>query len=280
MGKKVRKNTRDFKIKIVSSIIIFIFIMIVKITNTTQLGLGPIESIIREVFNPAQTVSYSVGNGVVSFFKGLVDYKNVKDENDEIKKDLARLETENNMLQEYKIENETLRKTLNLQKSNEDLQIVTCEVVGRSIKEWYKAISINKGSSDGIKENMPAITYKGFVGRVTSVTNNTAEVTLITDSKYGAIAALAKEIRYPGIVIGEDDGFNKLKMIQIPSDAPIQKGFEIITSGLGDMVYKNLKIGKVKSIKNASDGLMKEAIIEPYENLNILDFIMVITSQK
>ncbi|AMP20761.1 hypothetical protein AZF37_05840 [endosymbiont 'TC1' of Trimyema compressum] len=280
MDKKIKKGTGDFKIKVVISVIVIIFVIIMRITSTTQLGLGPVESIMREVFNPAQTASYSAGNGIVNFFKGLVDYKNVKDENDEIKKDLARLETENNILQEYKVENETLKKTLDLQKSNKELQIVTGEVVGRSIKEWYKTISINKGSNDGIKENMPVITYKGLVGRVTSVTNSTAEVTLITDSKYGAVAALAKEIRYPGIVIGEDDGSNQLKMIQIPSDAPIQEGFEIITSGLGDMTYKNLKIGKVKSIENASDGLMKEAIIEPYENLNSLDFVMVITSQE
>ena len=280
MDKKIKKGTGDFKIKVVISVIVIIFVIIMRITSTTQLGLGPVESIMREVFNPAQTASYSAGNGIVNFFKGLVDYKNIKDENDEIKKDLARLETENNILQEYKVENETLKKTLDLQKSNKELQIVTGKVVGRSIKEWYKTISINKGSSDGIKENMPVITYKGLVGRITSVTSSTAEVTLITDSKYGAVAALAKEIRYPGIVIGEDDGSNQLKMIQIPSDASIQEGFEIITSGLGDMTYKNLKIGKVKSIENASDGLMKEAIIEPYENLNSLDFVMVITSQE
>ena len=280
MDKKIKKGTGDFKVKVVISVIVIIFVIIMRITSSTQLGLGPVESIMREVFNPAQTASYSAGNGVVNFFKGLVDYKNVKDENDEIKQKLARLETENNILQEYKVENETLKKTLDLQKSNKELQIVTGEVVGRSIKEWYKTISINKGANDGIKENMPVITYKGLVGRVTSVTNSTAEVTLITDSKYGAVAALAKEIRYPGIVIGEDDGSNQLKMIQIPSDASIQEGVEIITSGLGDMTYKNLKIGKVKSIENASDGLMKEAIIEPYENLNNLDFVMVIISQE
>ena len=280
MDKKIKNDTKDFKIKVVVSVIVIIFIIIMRITSTTQLGLGPIESIIREVLNPVQTVSYSAGNGIVNFFKGLSDYKNIKDENDEIKKKLACLETENNMLQECKVENETLKKTLDLQKSNKELQIVNGKVIGRSIKEWHKTILINKGSSYGIKKNMPVITYKGLIGRITSVTNSTAEVTLITDSKYGAIAVLAKEIRYPGILICENDGSNKLKMIQIPSDAPIQEGFEIITSGLGDMTYKNLKIGKVKSIENASDGLMKKAIIESYENLNNLDFVMVITSQK
>lgn len=280
MDKKIKKGPGDFKVKIIIGVIVIIFVIIMRITSSTQLGLGPVESVMREVLNPVQTASYSTGNGIVNFFKGLVDYKNVKDENDEIKKELARLETENNLLQEYKVENETLRKTLELEKNNKELKIATGEVIGRSIKEWYKTMSINKGSIDGVKVNMPVITYRGLVGRVTSVTSNTAEVTLITDSKYGAIAALAKEIRYPGIVVGEEDGSNQLKMIQIPADAPIQEGFEIITSGLGDMTYKNLKIGKVKSIENASDGLMKEAIIEPYENLNNLDFVMVILSEE
>jgi len=69
-------------------------------------------------------------------------------------------------------------------------------------------------------------------------------------------------------------------MIQIPSSANIMVGYEVVTSGLGDLGYKNIKIGKIKEIVNSSDGLMKKAIIEPYADFDDLHFVGVIIKQE
>lgn len=69
-------------------------------------------------------------------------------------------------------------------------------------------------------------------------------------------------------------------MIQIPSTANIMEGYEVVTSGLGDMIYKNIKIGRIKAIVNSSDGLMKKAVIEPYADFNNLRFVAVILKQE
>ena len=69
-------------------------------------------------------------------------------------------------------------------------------------------------------------------------------------------------------------------MIQIPSTANIMEGYEVVTSGLGDMIYKNIKIGRIREIVNSGDGLMKKAIIEPYADFNNLRFVGVILKQE
>ena len=69
-------------------------------------------------------------------------------------------------------------------------------------------------------------------------------------------------------------------MIQIPSTANIMEGYEVVTSGLGDLIYKNIKIGKIKEIVNSADGLMKRAIIEPYADFDDLHFVGVIIKQE
>ena len=69
-------------------------------------------------------------------------------------------------------------------------------------------------------------------------------------------------------------------MIQIPAGANIMEGFEVVTSGLGDMTFKNLRIGKIKTITNSSDGLMKKAIVESYANFNNLKFVSVILKHE
>lgn len=276
-NKKVNNIKRGKTFIIIGLIVITI---IIRITNNNSIGLTPVESIFREILYPAQSVSNTASNGFVNFFKGLVDYKSVKEENDRLKAELGELQSFNSELVQYRVENEKLRLLLGVQESNTDLVIVNSEVIGRSIKHWYRTVTINRGYSSGIRENMPVINYSGLIGKVTSVTNSTAEVTLLTDPKYGAITVVTTETGYPGIVIGDEKGLGGLQMIQIPSSANILEGYEVVTSGLGDLGYKNIKIGKIKEIVNSSDGLMKRAIIEAYADFDDLRFVGVIIKEE
>ena len=276
-NKKINNAKRGRTFIIIGLIFLTI---IIRITNTNSIGLAPVESFFKEMLYPAQSVSSTASNGFVSFFKGLVDYKSVKDENDRLKAEIGELHSANSELIQYRVENENLRLLLGIQESNTDLVIVNSEVIGRSIKDWYKTVTINRGYSSGIRENMPVINYSGLIGKVTSVTNSTAEVTLLTDPKYGAITVVTTETGYPGIVIGDENGLGGLQMIQIPSSANIMEGYEVVTSGLGDLGYKNIKIGKIKEIVNSSDGLMKRAIIEAYADFDDLHFVGVIIKEE
>lgn len=259
---------------------IIILTIVIRITNNNSIGLAPIESVFKEMIYPAQSVSNTASNGFVNFFKGLVDYKSVKEENDSLKAEIGELKSFNSELVQYRVENEKLRLLLGIQESNTDLVIVNSEVIGRSIKNWYQTVTINRGYSSGIRENMPVINYSGLIGKVTSVTKSTSEVTLLTDPKYGAITVVTTETGYPGIVIGDEKGLGGLQMIQIPSSANIMEGYEVVTSGLGDLGYKNIKIGKIKEIVNSSDGLMKRAIIEAYADFDDLRFVGVIIKEE
>lgn len=276
-NKKVNNVKRGKTFLIIGLVVITI---IIRITNNNSIGLAPIESIFKEMLYPAQNVSSTASNGFVSFFKGLVDYKSVKEENDNLKAEIGELKSLNSELVQYRVENEKLRLLLGIQESNTDLVIVNSEVIGRSIKNWYQTVTINRGYSSGVRENMPVINYSGLIGKVTSVTKSTAEVTLLTDPRYGAITVVTTETGYPGIVIGDEKGLGGLQMIQIPSSANIMEGYEVVTSGLGDLGYKNIKIGKIKEIVNSSDGLMKRAIIEAYADFDDLRFVGVIIKEE
>lgn len=276
-NKKVHNEKRGKTFLIIGIIVLTI---IIRITNNNSIGLAPIESVFKEILYPAQSISSTASNGFVNFFKGLVDYKSVKEENDNLKAEIGELKSFNSELVQYRVENEKLRLLLGIQESNTDLVIVNSEVIGRSIKNWYQTVTINRGYSSGIRENMPVVNYSGLIGKVTSVTKSTAEVTLLTDPKYGAITVVTTETGYPGIVIGDEKGLGGLQMIQIPSSANIMEGYEVVTSGLGDLGYKNIKIGKIKEIVNSSDGLMKRAIIEAYADFDDLRFVGVIIKEE
>lgn len=276
--KKDNEEKKDRKWRVIIGIAI-VAILLTMIRLTSGAGSGPVEGAVRETVAPVQGGAYKVSTGLVGFFEGLVNYSAVKEENAALKAEIAQLKEENDQLQSYRTENESLKGLLELKDTDTSYVYTAAEITGRSIKDWYKSVTINKGTNDGIAIDMPVVTNSGFVGRISAVTKNTAVVTLITDPDYGAISAKTEESNFPGIVVGASSGNGVLEMIQIPAAAPIQDGYEVVTSGIGDLKYK-LKIGKVKSIENSADGLMKTAIIEPYETLSDLDYVFVITGEQ
>jgi len=58
------------------------------------------------------------------------------------------------------------------------------KVVGASSNNLDQIIEINKGRSSGFKVGMPVVNQAGLIGKITSVTDNTAKVLLITDARY------------------------------------------------------------------------------------------------
>ena len=62
---------------------------------------------------------------------------------------------------------------------------ISARVIGPSPTLWYATIAIDKGSSAGVRDDMPVIAADqdngGLIGKVTNVTGDAAQVTLITD---------------------------------------------------------------------------------------------------
>ena len=82
-------------------------------------------------------------------------------------------------------ENDQLRKLLGLRRSGRDparaMSRSTGRVIARSPTVWYSTVTIDNGTSAGVEVDDPVVSGDGLVGRVTSVTGGTAQVTLITD---------------------------------------------------------------------------------------------------
>jgi len=58
------------------------------------------------------------------------------------------------------------------------------KVVGASSNNLDQIIEIDIGRTRGVRVGMPVVNQAGLIGKITSVTDNTAKVMLITDSRY------------------------------------------------------------------------------------------------
>lgn len=246
------------------------------LTPIGRAKLTPLEAGLKDSLAPLQKGMMKVGNftqGLSSvFFIG-----QIQRENKSLQQEVDKLNGQVHQLNEYKIENENLKKLLAFRDTNAgSFNSVAAEVIGRDSGNWFGTIIIDRGSADGIAKDMPVVTPAGLVGRVIAVSHLTAQVLLLTDPRSG-VGCLVQDSRQPGVLEGTASSAGLTRLNQLPKDTPLKKGQAIVTSGLGGIFPKGIPVGQVSSVQNESTGLFKIATVRPYVDLNRLEEVLVIT---
>jgi rod shape-determining protein MreC len=192
-----------------------------------------------------------------------------------LKAKLEKVEIQNQRLLEESHEVQRLRRLLNFKDSNSaNINLIGCEIIGRSPSNWYKTVKIDKGTSDGIGVNMVAITPDGLVGRVVTVAQTTAQILLITDRE-GAVGVVLQDSRTPGIVEGQGNN-GALYMTHIPYYSNVNKGEKVVTSQLSEIYPPGILIGKITKITSDPNGLDKTGTVNPAVNFDKLEEIFIV----
>ncbi|WP_125152608.1 rod shape-determining protein MreC [Clostridium rectalis] len=241
-----------------------------------------VENGLGVTLNSAQGVFYNVNNKVKNFFDFFAHFSEVKKENEELKNKNIELETKAQGYDVLKSENESLREVLNFKKQNEKYNFVGCDIVDKSGGSFLDEFVINKGKNDGIEKQMLVITNEGVVGQIVSVGSNWSIMQILSDENMAIRAKIDSTGENVGIVKGFKDSSNKQlsKLYYLPLNCKIKVGDSISTSGLGGLYPKGIRIGKVIDIEEDKGKVMKNAVIEPYANLNKLEEVFVVVPKE
>ncbi|MFN0117548.1 MAG: rod shape-determining protein MreC, partial [Elusimicrobiota bacterium] len=186
---------------------------------------------------------------------------------------LSRSEIERDALQK---ENNELRSLLHLNQMQFS-ESQAAEVVAEDVRELFKAVIINKGQSDGIKEASAVVVWSHsslvLVGRIIEVNAKTSKVMLITDP-LSAIAIKVGDQSYRGLLEGKNTPWTQVKYLAFNADIKI--GDEVLTAGLGGVFPPDIPIGRVSKIFKTPDGFFKEAQVEPYVTLYSVRHVLVL----
>jgi rod shape-determining protein MreC len=215
---------------------------------------------------------------VAGFFENLEDLQITYSENKELKQRLDKLASLEAQVHLLKEENEELRDILDKKESLRDFKPIQATVVARNPDHWHEMIIINQGEVDGIKENMPVITSKGLIGKVKSISQFTSTVQLLStmDPKYRISAIIQANKKVFGLVEGYDSERELLLIKNIPYNAEVAIGQNVISSGLGGVFPEGLVIGKVVEVVPDQYGLNQTAYVKPGANFYDIENVMVI----
>jgi rod shape-determining protein MreC len=220
---------------------------------------------------------------VYGYFAGLV---HVKRENSRLKQQVNELRQQALQGQSALEQNREFRDQLKFVDSPlfpADYSPVNTRILSWS-SEFEQQVVIAAGSDRGIKQDTPIVTRDGLVGRVTAVTGNAAQVTLLTDEN-SAVPVRDQKTGAVGL-LRHGQGEGSLLLDFVRKEANVQKGDVIVTAGTQSKQYPSLfpggiQIGVVTSVGQSDTALYKQIQIEPYVDFSSLDAVTaLITHQR
>ncbi len=193
----------------------------------------------------------------------------------DIKRKLSALEGKIFSLDEIEKENIRLKKLLRFGE-NTFTQKILAQVVAWDSNSDLKVLRINKGSKDGLRLQAPVVTHNGLVGYIYRLTGHFADVLTILDPN-NRVDGILKNSRSHGIIEGYSGAFCIMKYVSSSND--VELGEVVVSSGLGNIYPKGLKIGTVTEIERQSYGITQYLEIKPTVDFNTLEEVIVLNAK-
>lgn len=213
------------------------------------------------------------------FVNNISDLFKTYEENQQLKRELLDLKNQELLVEELKNENEELKSNLKFSDVSSDKVILSTYVTGRTSESWLSKITIAVGENDGVKEGMLALSDGGLVGQVTSVTKNSSTVSLFSDvkgiQKLPVKMSSGTEEIY-AILEGFDKEKNSFVLSQSNSDATVNNGSKVVTSGLDGQTLANILVGEVERVENSDDSLSKKIYVKPAADFNKISIVTIV----
>ena len=277
MGKRVN----------LTGIAVLVFFLLLGVLISIRLtGLGshfpnPIGGAMQRVLSPIEQPILQLGNGIKENFRAIWNFREVQVQNEALLKKVDQLTGDNLKLKEEVLAGMRYNELDQGQFRSPTLvkfEKVGASVINRNPTTWYRTLTLNRGSKDGVAPNDPVIGDLGLVGKIVSVSPTTSEVLLILDGE-GQVSALVRGSTGNstfGIVQGNYTRGSRLtsegnlQMLFRREDS-VNPGDLVLTSGIGGVYPKDIPIGQVKEIQLDPSGLLKTAYIQPLINFDALE---------
>jgi rod shape-determining protein MreC len=181
--------------------------------------------------------------GTAEYFTSLVQ---LKQENEQLK--TRQLEAANDLLtlESMRAENLQLRRLLDAQEQV-PRKSTFAEILYTSRDPFSRKVVIDKGAQHGIQAGQAVIDDVGVIGQVTRTYPLLAEVTLVTDREQSVPAQVMRNGLRAVVYGGSEPGTLELRFM--PTNADIQNGDLLVTSGIDGTYPEGLPVARVVKIE-------------------------------
>jgi rod shape-determining protein MreC len=246
-------------------------VLLISAQVNSKSGVPVLESVTFGIFSEVQRGLSGGVSGIRGVWGGYVGLRHARSENEELKRQLGAIQVE---LQEQRALADRTRGLEKLLEMREQLTLKTtgADIIGAAATPDFRTVTIDKGSTSGLKADMAVIAPAGVVGRIVVPSARSAKVQLLID-RNAAAGALIERSRAQGVVVGSGD--ERLHMDYVSEVADVVAGDIVVTSGIDGIYPKGFVIGRVESVEKAG-GAYKRITVMPTVDFRSLEEVLVV----
>lgn len=239
---------------------------------------------VRQEGNFLQVVSFSALAGIeeiISFgtnavgtaWSRYVFLRDAEEENAVLRESIDQLELQLQQQNALARRARSLQRLLELRKSVE-LLTLSAQVIAVDATPWFRTFTVDRGTGDGVRQDLAVIAPSGVVGRVVGTPGpRAAKVQLLID-RNAAAGALIERTRAAGVVTGVD-GQSFLRMDYVSNLEDVQIDDAVVTSGTDGIYPKGFIIGTVADVRRGDD-LYKSILVAPVVEFAKLEDVLIV----
>lgn len=192
------------------------------------------------------TSANSLASAVLGASNSVYSYFNLRDINEDLNHRNADLQSEVIALRQQleRMRESQMADTLQLPDSLRQYDFVVAGVISNSISKPYNYITINKGSADGIREEMGVIDQNGVVGIVNVVGPHSSRVISVLNSNL-RLSCKVKGNSHFGSLVWEGPDPEIALLQELPRHTVYEVGDTVVTSGYSSVFPEGIPVGIV-----------------------------------
>ena len=231
--------------------------------------------LVDSVLFPLEQLYHSGFDSVRSVWTKYIWLLDVEHKRTALVERVKQLEAQNSRLMESERENDRLRSLLNFRKESGHHGVVAT-VVGRDPSNWVRAVTIDRGSLDGLRPGLAVVDGNAVVGQIVNVRPDSARVLLLTDTT-SAIDVILQRSRAVGILEGRSHSATlRLRYVEKLVESSVSVGDRVIASGLDGVYPKGALVGVVHDVDDTASGMFYEIKVLPSVEVNQLENVLVL----
>ncbi len=231
-------------------------------------------SIVRQgsmlVTAPVTRAIHSVSDSTWGIWRGYVDLRGARRENQQLAQQLDSIKLDYQRLQDEASQGRRLQVLLDL-KQRVPSETIAAQVISSGTNDNSRLLVIDKGEQSGIRPDMAVIIPDGIVGKVLRTFPYSAQVLLLTDSSSG-VACVLETSRIHGILKGQNKSLGLLSYVV--NDDKVQIGEKVFTSGEDQIYPKGMPVGVV--VEAHPGASFQEIMVQPFAKINRVEEVLVV----
>jgi len=237
---------------------------------------NPVVSALSRIGAPLEFTASAVARWVSSGVSQYVYLVDVKQDNNRLAYENARLNARVRELEQAQADNRRLRRLLGLRDTIPH-EMVSAVVVGKDTTEFFRVAHVTLDSPHAsIRPDMPVISLDGAVGTVQRVAGEKIDVQLTVDSGFG-VDVIVERTGARGFVRGEGDRSRYLVRVEWAERRDeVDVGDVLVTSGVGCRFPKGIPVARVKSVEKKKFGVYQSLVAEPTVDFSRLEEVLII----